>query len=116
MAAPNGTARRRALRAARIAYGAALLLAPDPMLGAVGDRHPDAPARTFARVLGARQIVEAALVGFDHPARRCAGTAVDAIHAISALLFARRWPTHAHVLHANAVTAVSLAAAGALTR
>jgi hypothetical protein len=114
--APRIRQQRQALRAVRIGYGLLLVAAPDRMLGVAGRRHPDSGGRSFARVLGGRQLVEAALVGIDHPARRTAATAVDAIHAICALGFARRWPAHAHALHLNAATATALAVAGERVR
>jgi hypothetical protein len=78
----------RWLFAARALYGGALVLAPRHALGVrVGEL--DGRMRTFARVLGARNLAEAALLR-AHPSRgwALAGAAVDATHAATMVIVA----------------------------
>jgi hypothetical protein len=72
-----------ALSGARALYGAALLLAPRRALGMRGGA-VDTRVRAFALVLGARNLLEAAIL-HRHPRRgwALAGAAVDAAHAAS---------------------------------
>ncbi len=97
----------------RLLYGSGLLLAPGALLGHVPEARIDRRTRGFARVLGVRQIAQAAAV--DRRRSRSwilAGVAVDAIHATTmaglALLDSRR-----RVLAgANALAATAFALAG----
>jgi hypothetical protein len=77
-----------ALSGARALYGMALLLVPRRALGIRGDAL-DSRARAFALVLGARNLLEAAILR-RHPQRGFAlgGAAVDAAHAASMVLLA----------------------------
>ena len=80
-------------------YGAALLIVPIE----------DDATRRFCRVLGARQLAEAAFLRRPTFSRRLAGAAVDGLHAVSVLWLARRRPDRAAALHGNAAVAASLA-------
>ncbi|MEO9176391.1 MAG: hypothetical protein ABI317_12830 [Gaiellales bacterium] len=101
------------LIAARAAYGTALLLTPGLLTRAL----PGADARTvaFARVLGARHLVEATILWHHRSARwLAAGSAVDAIHALTMLAIALRLPERRTSALANTFTAATLAGLGAL--
>jgi hypothetical protein len=100
------------LGAIRAAWGAALLLAPDAVLRAVGGR-PDALARRVSRVLGARELVQARLAaGHRSCSAAWAGALVDATHAATMLALAIRRPTYRRPAAASALTAASFAIAG----
>jgi hypothetical protein len=106
-----------ALSALRGLYGAGLLLAPRWILAALARVPLDRRTVAVVRVLGARQLAQAAVVGRrPTPARRLAGAAVDAAHAASMVAVARWSPCPAHrVLAARqARTAGLLAVAGAV--
>jgi hypothetical protein len=98
------------VRAVRTAWGALLLLAPDPVLRRVaGQRTPDPRARAVLRVLGARHLAQAAALPVL-PAGL--GAAVDALHAATAAalaLLAPRWRRGALL---DTAVATGFAAAG----
>jgi hypothetical protein len=72
-----------------MAYGAALLLKPRAALGRVGVRRAHRALVATARLLGARNVVQAAAEARFPGARgRDLGAAVDAVHAASMLAFA----------------------------
>ena len=102
-----------ALCAVRAAYGLALLGAPRRALGGalLGAQEPGAVA--FARVLGARQLAEAALLA-RRPGQRLllAGAAVDAAHGASMLALCALSPRRRRLAAASAVSAALLAAWG----
>lgn len=98
----------RAVSASRTTYGLALLAAPDALAGCELGRG----GRRFARLLGARQIVEALLVlGPRHATRRVLAVVVDVVHGVSALWLARRVSSRARPLHRNAAVAAAFALA-----
>lgn len=89
-----------------------LLARPALLLTPVGRRRPDAAARRFARLLGARQVLEAALLGRRPSAARLrTGAAVDGVHALSTAVLGRR-PHQRRLARANSLIAVSLATTG----
>jgi len=100
---------------ARGAYGAALLCAPGPLTSAAAGRPASTGVRATARVLGARQLLQAAVTGAGaSPAVLALGAATDLVHAASMLglaLAGRRWRRAALL---DAVLATALAAAGAV--
>jgi len=98
----------------RVAFGGALLLAPGKVLGLAHARRVDDPARLVAAVLGARHIVQAALLGTHGKTLRRAGVAVDLIHCGTALAFGAADVRRRHIAWVNAATAGLLAAAGAV--
>lgn len=102
----------------RALYGAGLLLAPGRILAALARMPLDRRVIAVARVLGARQLAQAAVVGRrPTPGRLRAGAAVDAAHVGSMVAFARWSPRPAHRLLAvrQARSAGLLALAGAGT-
>jgi hypothetical protein len=98
--------------ATRTALGLALLLRTRPLLTALGGRPPARSVRTFARVLGVRQLTEAAVLARE-PSRPwlLGGALVDAIHAATALALAEEHH-HRRLALLNAGSATLLAAAG----
>jgi hypothetical protein len=79
------TALSRLPETVRAGYGAALLLAPGPMLR-LCTGHPAGPAaRRVGRLLGARQLIQAALTAGTGPSATGLriGAAVDLAHATS---------------------------------
>lgn len=104
----------RALACLRLAYGSALLLAPDALLGDLTRARTDRRARLFARVLGARHVVETAVL-WRHRSRRwlLGGAAVDGLHAATMIGLAlideeRRGPANANALGAAAFALAGL--------
>jgi len=97
---------------ARAGYGAALLCAPGPLIGAVTGRPPGPRARTVARVLGARQLAQAA-VTVCAPASEvvAVGAVVDLLHAASmfALAAVDQTPRRAEFADGLAATALAVA-------
>jgi hypothetical protein len=77
----------RWLRAARAAYGAALLALPAPMCRLYAGHPTGAAPHVAARVLGARHLAQAALLA-GGPRRQRAGAAVDGLHAASLVTLA----------------------------
>ena len=101
------------ITAVRAGYGAALLWSPGPLIrAAVGHATGQGP-RTTARVLGVRQLLQAAITGGDPgPQRLRLGAATDAAHAASMAALAvtdRRWRRAALI---DALAAATFAAAG----
>jgi hypothetical protein len=89
-------------------------MAPPRALRVLAGEPVDRPAVRVARVLGARQLVQAAvLTTYQGPRWRRAGAAVDAAHAASMLALARlsRRPAHRRLAAHNARSAAALAAA-----
>ena len=104
----------RGVEAVRAVYGGALLVAPSPVLARLARSPLDPPAVRVARVLGARELVQAAVLA-TRPGRgwRLAGAAVDGAHAASMLALAR-WSGRAlrrRLAARNARTAALLACA-----
>jgi CHASE2 domain-containing sensor protein len=100
----------------RLAYGIALLVRPDLVCRPFSGGPVDRPSRVFARVLGARQVVEA-LVLRRHRRRNwvLGGAAVDGMHALTMLGVAARDRRHRRLALANAAVAAGFAAEGALS-
>ena len=83
----------RGLTAARLGWGAALVLAPGPMVKALGGADTRR-SRRVARVLGVRHLVQGLWERTSAPERLRLGSLVDASHAVSAVtlaLYDRRW-------------------------
>jgi hypothetical protein len=96
----------------RLVYGAALLAAPGAVLRACGGPD-DGRARLYARVLGARQLAEGALLlAHGEPAWALGGAAVDGVHAISAVALAARTTRYRRLALLNAGGAAALTLAG----
>lgn len=91
----------------RAILGTWLLIAPNSVLRGRADR----PARVFARVLGARHVVEVLVIGRRRGAAwAIAGGAVDSLHAATMLVLAATVPSHRRLALVNTATAGALAA------
>jgi hypothetical protein len=103
----------------RAVYGAALVLSPSVPLRLATGRAPDRRTIAVVRVLGLRQVAQAALaaVSAARPAaaRRAAtvGAAVDAVHAASMLALAAWAPARRREALVDAGLAGAFAVAGA---
>ncbi|MGI8903362.1 MAG: hypothetical protein ACR2IP_06850 [Solirubrobacteraceae bacterium] len=97
----------------RAAWGAALLLAPGTVLRAAPHQQIDHPARTVARVLGARDLAQAAVIS-RRPTRTwiLAGTGVDATHATTMVALALLKPNRRTLALSSAATASAFVLAG----
>jgi hypothetical protein len=83
------------LPAVRALYGDALLLAPLPALERVAGAAVDRGALAVARLLGARQLVQAAMLGpHPSPGGLLTGAGIDLAHAVSMAAVAR-WSSRA---------------------
>lgn len=103
----------RLLIVARALWGTALLIAPGAVLNNVPHQRIDRPARAFARVLGARDLTQAAITTRRHTRGWIqAGAAVDATHAATMVVLARLRPDRRKLALSNAFAAGILAAAG----
>ena len=105
--APPGT---RWMSVVRASYGGTLLFAPGPVITAVAAAPVSGRVRAVARVLGARQLVQAAVCGLA-PERGLiqAGAAADGLHAASMLALASTEPNLRRPLLAETVIATALA-------
>src|SRR5450755_502709 len=79
----------RWLTAGRAGYGAVLALAPASVLSSLAGQPCDRPTLIVARVLGWRELAQAAVLR-SHPGRewQLAGAGVDALHGASMLALA----------------------------
>lgn len=99
----------------RVAYGSLLLAAPRTLTRALPTQRLDSRAVAFARLLGARQLVEAAILGRTRsPVWLLAGAAVDATHSATMLAFAVARPNRRSLAIANAIAAAAIATAGVI--
>jgi hypothetical protein len=97
---------------ARASYGAALLCAPGPIIGAVTGQPPSPRARQVARVLGVRHLAQAAITAFNAgPEVVALGVVVDLLHAASMFAFAAVVPDLRQAELADALAATALAVA-----
>jgi len=108
--------RPRALRlllGVRLLWGTALLVDPEAVLRRLPHQRIDRSARTFARLLGIRHLVQAAITAHC-PTRRSilAGAAIDATHAATMAILAAIRPDRRELALTNAATATALAGAG----
>lgn len=103
----------RPLTVLRALLGSALLLAPGTVLADLPHQRIDGLARLFARVLGVRHLVQAA-VAERHPghAWTVAGAAVDATHAATMVVLAVARPDRRRLAATNATVALALAGDG----
>lgn len=85
-AAPPPARRSRKIELVRAGWGAALLVAPRQVMTNVHHVRIDTKSVAIARILGARQLAQAALSGFrPSPEVLATGVWVDAVHAMTAL-------------------------------
>jgi hypothetical protein len=100
----------------RVAWGVVLVAAPRPLLRAVAGRDDpgDRIAVVVLRVLGARHLAQAALEGLGpQPVLRYLGTAVDGLHALTALGLAVLDPRWRRAALTDSAVATAFAAATA---
>ena len=103
----------RGIEILRGTWGAALLLAPDRVLRATGSQPIDTPSVVVARILGARQLLQATLSGLrPSPEVLAMGVWVDAVHALTASALALRVRARARAGYTDAAIASVWAAAG----
>jgi hypothetical protein len=107
----------RALRLARMAYGALLLAAPTRVARAYGGDPTDEATTMAARVLGCRHLLQAIVTG-NHPGpvRRYGGAMVDALHALSMFTLASMDADHRRPALADGTVAAAFCVAGLRTR
>ncbi|MGN6869241.1 MAG: hypothetical protein ACTHMY_12645 [Solirubrobacteraceae bacterium] len=112
----QSTGPRMVLVGARMAWGASLLVWPEGMLAKCPDPVPGY-ARSAVRILGARQLVEGAILA-RHPRRQPPewSIAVDAIHALSMLGVAAVRPGLRPAAVRSAASALALTALSAYER
>jgi hypothetical protein len=107
----------RLLLGVRLLWGTALLVAPEAVLSHLPHQRIDRPARTFARLLGTRHLVQAAITTrCPTPRSILAGAAIDATHAATMAILAAIRPDRRDLALTNAATATALAAAGVTAR
>jgi len=109
--APTAASRLRLLvPLARAGYGAALLIAPGPMIGVVTGQPPSKRARQVARILGVRHLAQAAITALNPgPEVVALGVVVDLLHAASMFAFAAVVPDLRTAELADALAATALA-------
>lgn len=108
---PPATTPVRLLIGLHVCVAAPLLIAPGRLLGDLPHQRVDRAARGFARVLGARHLVEAAVLARRHTHDWIlAGAAVDATHAVSMVLLAWLRPARRELALASAASATLVAA------
>jgi hypothetical protein len=109
-AAPAGL-----LQVARAGYGGALLVVPGPVIRLVAGRPAGSRARTVARVLGARHLLQAALTTAAAPGGPSLriGAAVDLVHAASMAALALADRQVRRLTLSDALIESTFAAAGA---
>jgi hypothetical protein len=100
----------RVFGAGRALLALGLLIRPDRAAAVVGGRRP---ATWLVRLLGARMLAQSGLelARTTKPVLRT-GAAVDALHALSMLALAVRWPRYRRGALASATVAAASAAAG----
>jgi hypothetical protein len=110
---PTVTKAGRALQLVRAGYGAALFLAPGPVIRLASGRPPGRRACRTARVLGARHLVQTALTAAaPWPGTFAIGAQVDAVHAASMVLLAAVSRSGRRPALTDALTEAAFAAAG----
>ena len=103
----------RLLIGARTLWGVALLIAPGAVLSDLLHQRIDRPSRAFARILGARHLIEAVITGRRHTRGWILiGVAVDATHVATMAVLAWLRPDRRELALTNAATATMLAVAG----
>jgi hypothetical protein len=101
------------LSSARLVYGLSLIVRPEALIRPLSGQ-VDRASRTFARVLGLRQVAEAVVLRHHTgPRWATAGACVDGIHAATMVALAARGG-HRRLAIANASVATVLTALGLL--
>ena len=105
----------RPLAVVRAVFGALLVCFPEFLLRAAPHRQIDHPADAVARVLGARHLLEAALLGRSRSRRWIlVSVVIDSIHAVTAVGFAVLDERHRRLALTNGVTAAVFVIDGSL--
>ena len=103
----------KTLVAIRVVAGTALLLAPGRVLRDLPHEEIEPAATVFARILGARHLIEAALLLRGGSGRRLRiGAGVDAVHGATMICLGAVRPDERRLALTNAMTAAALAGAG----
>ena len=103
----------RGIEVLRAVWGAALLIDPDRVLRIVESHGVDGSGRAVVRVLGARQLLQAALSGLrPSPEVLAMGVWVDTVHSLSAVALALAVRRRARAGYTDAAIAGVWAAAG----
>jgi hypothetical protein len=105
------TTRTRRLAVGWLGVGAFLVTRPARALAMVGQPAPPPGLVTITRVLGARTALQNLVVlASPSPGVVRAGAAVDALHALSMLAAAVRWPAYRRAALASGALAAAAAA------
>lgn len=113
MAQDRTSKRIQVITVARAGWATALLLVPERVLGVGGQPSIPAAAVVVARVLGARQLLQAALTAAAPTGSLLsAGAAVDAVHAGTNVGLAAMSPRWRRIALIDAVIAATFAASG----
>jgi len=103
----------RMIELGRAVWGAALLVAPRPVLSRVHHLQIDTKSLVTARILGGRQLAQAALSGIQpSPEIIAVGIWVDSVHALSAVGLALADRSRARAGLTDAAVAAAWAALG----
>lgn len=103
------------LRVARLAVGAAELLAPDRVVSPVVRRKPDEEELVVCQILGARHVVQALFPRSAPAGRFGTGPTLDVLHALSMIGLAVVSKRHRRAAIANTAEAFAFAALAART-
>jgi hypothetical protein len=102
-----------AAAALRGAYGVALCCAPGTLIRLAGGADAGQPARAVGRLLGARQIVQAAVsAAFPAPAVLALGAETDVLHSASMIALAALSPPRRRLGLTESLIAAGFAGAG----
>lgn len=107
------SARRLAIEAARLVYGAAQLVAPGPVARSVGAQTDDVSLRV-RRVLGLRHLVQGAVLLRAGGTAHRVGALVDVTHAASMFLWAATHTNRRRGAILNGLSAAAFALAETL--
>jgi len=112
---PRGRPATRVLAAVLAAANVTLVVVPDRVVAALVPGRVR-PPRALVRLLGARVVVQQAVV-LAAPTRRVVllGAAVDGLHAASMVAAALRWPAQRRAATVSAAAAIGSAVLGAGT-
>ena len=105
------TPRKLALVGTRLAWAAALIAVPGRVISATGGT-PDERSRKVARILGARHAIQGAVEAVSWPRWHTTGSAVDALHALTAAGLAALDPARRRVAVADTAVASTFAILG----
>ena len=101
------------LTVVRVAWGAVLLAAPRMVMALIGQRPAGVRSRLVARLLGARDLVQAVVLARHQSRPTVAGIAVDALHSSTMLGLAIRRPEYRRGALFSALIAACFAISGA---